>query len=83
MRLNCPFCGNRDVSEFVYHGDAGAGRPPGDDAGAMHDYVYIRTNPAGQHHEFWYHAGGCRSWLEVTRDTRTHVASAVKMAGKR
>jgi sarcosine oxidase subunit delta len=24
------------------------------------------------HQELWYHGGGCRSWLVVTRHTRTH-----------
>ena len=75
MRINCPFCGERDASEFVYGGDAHFQRP---DAGAadadslFHDAVYLRDNPAGPHRELWYHAFGCRGWLQVTRDTRTH-----------
>ena len=42
-------------------------------SGAMFDYVYIRDNPAGRHRELWYHAFGCRAWLEVSRDVRTHA----------
>ncbi len=38
----------------------------------MTDYVYLRDNPAGAHRELWYHGAGCRSWLVVARDTRTH-----------
>ena len=71
MRIPCPHCGDRDVSEFVYRGDAGPVRPT-DDA-AMFDYVHLRDNPAGPMAEHWYHAQGCRNWIVVTRDTRTHA----------
>ena len=78
MRLPCPFCGDRDVQEFNYLGDASVARPEGEDAGAMFAYVYERDNPAGSHREYWQHAAGCRAWLVVTRDTRTHaIAGAV------
>ncbi len=81
MRINCPFCGPRDVSEFTYLGDAGLARPDTADADALHDYVYLRTNPAGAHREHWYHAAGCRLWLTVTRDTRTHTILDAQEAG--
>jgi len=68
MRIDCPFCGARDAQEFVYRGDARA------------DDVYLRDNPAGPIDEHWYHARGCRNWLVVTRDTRTHAISAVRLA---
>jgi len=42
--------------------------------------VYIRDNPAGRYAELWYHGAGCRSWLTVTRDTRTHEVFAVELA---
>lgn len=71
MRLPCPFCGDRDAQEFVYRGDAGPSRPEGEEG--MFDYVYLRDNPAGPLREFWYHANGCRNWIVVTRDTRTHA----------
>lgn len=75
MRIPCPFCGPRDVSEFAYLGDASVARPDpaAPDAQARFvEAVYLRDNPAGPHDELWYHAAGCRSWLRVTRDTRTH-----------
>jgi len=31
-----------------------------------------RTRQSGPHQELWYHGGGCRKWLVVTRNTRTH-----------
>ena len=42
--------------------------------------VDLRDNPSGLHQELWYHGGGCRKWLVVTRDTRTHDISEVKFA---
>jgi methylglutamate dehydrogenase subunit B len=84
MRIKCPYCGERDASEFTYRGDAAPKRPApdGDNAqAAFADYVYLRDNPAGPLSELWYHRAGCRSWLVVTRDTRTHaIANAVLAA---
>jgi sarcosine oxidase subunit delta len=83
MLIQCPFCGERDLSEFAYLGDAAFQRPDpaAPDAGARFvAAVYLRENPAGPHAELWYHASGCRSWLRVTRDTRTHEILAVDFA---
>lgn len=80
MRIPCPFCGARDASEFVYRGDARPARPTDPGEAAMFDYVYARDNPAGPFDEHWYHASGCRSWITVTRDTRTHVVTGAALA---
>ena len=80
MRIQCPFCGERDLSEFSYRGDAAFKRPDASasDAGPQfYEEVYLRSNPAGAHEELWYHLHGCRSWLKVTRNTRTHEVLAV------
>ncbi len=82
MRIQCPFCGERDSSEFSVVGDASCRRPEPNapDAEARFvDAVYMRTNPAGRHAELWYHQFGCRSWLRVSRDTRTHEIFAVEL----
>ena len=84
MRICCPCCGDRDVREFSYLGDADVKRPDADLPDAMRlfvDYVYMRSNPAGPHREFWYHGSGCQSWLVVTRNTRTHEVLAVSYPG--
>lgn len=85
MRIKCPYCGPRDAQEFAYLGAADLKRPdPAGEAAerAFYDYVYLRDNPAGLHAELWYHAAGCRSWLRVTRDTRTHAIESVAIAEK-
>ncbi len=78
MRIPCPYCGERDAQEFVYRGDAAPTRPTGDEG--FVDYVYARANPAGPMHEHWYHAQGCRTWLLVERDTRTHEILSARLA---
>lgn len=83
MRIACPHCGDRSLDEFVFLGDARVTRPVADTADvadAFHAYGYLRTNPAGPTDELWFHASGCHAWLVVTRDTRTHVISAVRLA---
>lgn len=83
MRIPCPFCGERGIDEFVYRGDATVQRPdPASDTAlaAFVDYVHLRDNPAGRHREFWQHAAGCRAWLVVVRDVRTHVIESVAQA---
>ncbi len=84
MRIKCPYCGERDAQEFTYRGAGGLQRPDPDTPGAEEafaDYVYLRDNPAGPLTELWYHRAGCRCWLVVKRDTRTHeITSAVLSA---
>jgi len=82
MIITCPYCGPRDVSEFSYQGDANRVRPDpaSTDQQAWNEYVYDRVNTAGDHTEFWQHAGGCRSHLKVVRSTLTHQVRSVAFA---
>jgi sarcosine oxidase subunit delta len=83
LRIPCPYCGPRGNEEFSYLGDASVRRPDpaiADATQAFHDYVYLRDNPSGGHSELWYHGGGCRRWLVVTRNTRTHEIGAATFA---
>ena len=82
MLIACPYCGARDAQEFAYRGDATVRRPDPAAPDAFYDYVYLRDNPDGAHREYWYHSAGCRRWLEVERDTRTHKVSAVRFAAE-
>lgn len=83
MRIQCPYCGERDVSEFSYLGDASFRRPDPLAPAALERFVaavYLRDNPAGGHFELWYHTYGCQSWLQVERDTLTHRILRVAFA---
>jgi sarcosine oxidase subunit delta len=78
MRIPCPFCGERDHSEFTYGGDATIACPElSAPAAAWFDAVYLRGNPKGPHLERWHHVEGCRLWLVVERDTLTHEITGV------
>jgi heterotetrameric sarcosine oxidase delta subunit len=81
LRIQCPWCGERDETEFRYRGDASLIRPDAD-AGmaAFSAYTYERSNPRGWHQEWWLHIGGCRRLLRLTRDTQSHEIRSVTAA---
>ena len=81
MLIPCPHCGARDSAEFTVLGAADPTRPAPD--APMQDwieYVHLRDNAFGPHREFWHHTLGCRQWLVVTRDTRSHAVLAAEAA---
>lgn len=75
LRIQCPWCGTRDQTEFRYGGQAHIARPA-DPAQAddrqWADYLFYRDNAQGLHYERWVHAWGCRQWFNLARDTVTH-----------
>ncbi|MDI2032842.1 sarcosine oxidase subunit delta [Saccharopolyspora sp. TS4A08] len=73
LRIRCPWCGERDESEFRYGGQP-VTYPA--DPGALSDaewaeVLFVRDNPLGWWRERWVHAAGCRRWFELDRDTGT------------
>ena len=81
IRINCPFCGERDHSEFSYGGDASVEYPALDaSAEEWLEAVFLRENIRGPQLETWQHTSGCRMWLIVERDTMTHEITMVKPA---
>jgi heterotetrameric sarcosine oxidase delta subunit len=89
LRLDCPYCGMRDETEFRYGGEANRARPTGSQIADWSHYLYWRGNHCGPHTELWLHVSGCRRWLKVVRDTRTNTilrvadATAVESASER
>lgn len=86
LLIDCPWCGERDETEFSCGGEAHIARPP--DPGeisdkAWADYVFLRTNPKGVHRERWFHIHGCRRWFNVARHTVTHEILAIYEIGER
>ncbi len=54
LQINCPFCGTRAEIEFTCGGEGGIVRPLNSDAmddREWGDYVFMRENPKGLHHE--------------------------------
>lgn len=79
MRIPCPFCGERGNEEFTVLGAMPGPRPaPDAPIEAWHDHVHLRDNPAGALRELWHHSMGCRAWLLVERDTRSHAVLSVE-----
>lgn len=84
LRIDCPWCGPRDETEFGYGGEAHIAAPPQPQALSDADwaeYLFMRTNPKGWHRERWVHRFGCRRWFNVVRDTTTERIVAVYRVG--
>jgi sarcosine oxidase, subunit delta len=78
MRIQCPFCGERDETEFSYGGEAHIARPAADaNDAAWTQYLYFRENRKGVHAERWRHTQGCGQWFNALRDTATHRFMAI------
>jgi heterotetrameric sarcosine oxidase delta subunit len=72
LLIPCPWCGERDETEFRCHGEAHIARPKqpaalSDDQWA--DYLFMRSNPKSLHFERWRHLHGCGRWFNAARDT--------------
>ena len=70
--IECPWCGERDETEFNCVGEAHIARPL--ETEKMSDqewanYLFMRSNPKGLHREQWLHAAGCRRYFNAERDT--------------
>jgi heterotetrameric sarcosine oxidase delta subunit len=74
-RLACPFCGPRELEEFVFHKtlpEAGA---------SEYAAVYERANRLDDSLEHWQHTQGCRAWLRVRRNPSTGEVREVLLLG--
>ena len=83
LLIPCPWCGERDESEFTYGGSAEASMPALDGKPGMEDwhaFVHARANPKGRHREYWHHTHGCERWLIIERDTVSHAIGKVRDA---
>ena len=83
--IRCPNCGERDLSEFAYGGEAHIARPVRPDAMTdveWAEYVFLRANPTGVLAERWNHQAGCRRWFNALRNTATDDFLAVYRIGE-
>ena len=71
LRLPCPTCGVRPVTEFRYGEIPSVPNTITDPMARDLDRAYMRDNLAGVVTERWFHEAGCRRWLTLRRDTRT------------
>lgn len=81
MQINCPHCGPRAQSEFVFERSVDSvvtlDATPLDAMSSL----FSRDNPRGVDDEIWRHSFGCRAWMVVTRHRVSHEISAVRAVG--
>jgi sarcosine oxidase subunit delta len=85
LLIDCPWCGERDESEFSCAGEAHIVRPPETEKltdAEWADYLFMRKNPMGLHREQWLHTAGCRRYFNVERDTVTYRIGATYKIGE-
>jgi sarcosine oxidase subunit delta len=74
LLLTCPNCGERNVTEFRFGGEAKRRPPnpedPTNDA-AWAAYLHMKENKLGVQTEWWCHHTGCGTWFLAERHTRT------------
>jgi sarcosine oxidase subunit delta len=85
LLIPCPWCGERDETEFSYGAQAHVAYPEDPDAlddAAWAAFLFVRANPKGELAERWCHSLGCRRWFNVVRDTATHEVLASYRIGE-
>lgn len=86
LLIPCPWCGERDETEFSYGHEAHIARPLDPDALSDEEwaeYLFMCTNPKGALAERWVHTHGCRRWFNVVRDTATNAILHVYKVGEK
>jgi methylglutamate dehydrogenase subunit B len=74
-RLTCPFCGTRDLEEFLFH------KTLAEPASGPYAAVYERVSRTHESLEHWQHVFGCRAWLWVRRDPSSNDVQEVRCLG--
>jgi heterotetrameric sarcosine oxidase delta subunit len=81
MLINCPHCGPRAQSEFIYERTVDSVAPAGVSRDEAMQTLFTRGNPRGVDEEIWRHTFGCRAWMVVTRQRVTNEISHVRAVG--
>lgn len=81
MQIDCPHCGPRAQSEFVYERTLDSVVTLDATPEAAMKTLFTRANPRGPDDEIWRHSYGCRAWLVMTRHRVTHEITAVRAVG--
>jgi heterotetrameric sarcosine oxidase delta subunit len=79
--LICPNCGEREVTDFAYGGEAVPRPATKPSERELNTYNYFRRNVAGVQREWWYHRSGCRAWFLAERDTTNNEVHWVGLPG--
>jgi len=83
MLVPCPWCGERDESEFSFGGEAHLERPNESCSDKdWTEYIFMRKNIKGENKERWNHSSGCRQWFNAIRDTTTNTFLQISKPGE-
>lgn len=83
LRIDCPYCGQRDEADFRCGGESHISRPSADvDDATWSDYLFNRDNPKGLTFERWCHVFGCGRWFNLVRSTTSHEILAIYEMGQ-
>lgn len=73
LLIHCPYCDETlPEAEFAYAGEAHISRPENPDAMSDEEwaeFLFVRSNRRGPHHERWRHVHGCSRFFNAVRDT--------------
>ncbi len=77
LLIDCPHCGEHAQIEFVYERtlDSIVTFDMPDEVAVAR--LYARANPIGFDDELWRHAYGCRQWIVLRRNRRSHAIASV------
>ena len=75
-RLVCPFCGARELREFVFHKTLPSSGPA-----SAFARCYERVDRPEISVEHWQHVEGCRGWLLVRRNPSTGAVLEARLLG--
>jgi sarcosine oxidase subunit delta len=74
-RLVCPFCGPRELREFLFHKTLPCG------AETAYARTYERVDRPELSVEYWQHIEGCRGWLKVERNPSSGLVLKMELEG--
>jgi heterotetrameric sarcosine oxidase delta subunit len=72
LLIPCPYCGERDESEFDYGGRVVDFPTLDASTSEWHQAVHLCPDNAEWADEFWYHFAGCERWIRLRRNLSNH-----------
>jgi len=85
LLITCPWCGDREETEFGYGGQAHVAHPAAPEELSDQEwaqYLFFRDNPKGPFAERWVHSAGCRRWFNAVRDTVSNEFLSIYRPGE-
>jgi sarcosine oxidase subunit delta len=72
LLIPCPYCGERDESEFDYGGRAVEFPVLSAPRDEWHRALHLSCDAGEDADEYWYHSAGCERWIRLRRNLASH-----------